>query len=60
MNQVTIEKQQERALKAFRKFVMTKNILSWENDQNGFLHITYNNGQVFKCKGEIVKMAGLQ
>ena len=60
MKQVTIEKQQERALKAFRKFVMTKNILSWENDQNGFLHITYNNGQVFKCKGEIEKMAGLQ
>lgn len=38
---------------------MTKNVSSWEKDQNGFLCVTYNNGQIFKCKGKVVEMAGL-
>jgi len=53
------DRAQERRVKAFRKNVMTKDLLSFVEDKDGFIVIKYRNGQTFKCRGPIVERAGL-
>jgi len=49
----------ERRVKAFRKNVITKDLLLFKKDENGFITFKYHNGQTFKCRGPIVERAGL-
>jgi hypothetical protein len=51
---------QNKAFRAFNRIIMSKELVSFEQDENGFIAITYKNGQIFKCRGPVVEMAGLQ
>jgi len=53
------QRQLENKVKHFKKLVMTKNVVSWEKDENGFIVLKYADGRIFKCRGPIVEMAGL-
>lgn len=53
------ERAQARKVKAFRKNVLTKDVLLFSKDENGFAVIKYRNGQTFKCRGPIVEETGL-
>lgn len=52
-------RQHARAVKAFRKTVLTKDVLLFSKNEDGFIEIKYRNGQTFKCRGPIVENAGL-
>ena len=56
-----IEKQklQNKALKNFKKIIMSKDLESFKKDEEGLAVLTYKNGSIFKCRGAIVEMAGL-
>lgn len=49
----------ERKVKEFNRIVMSKELLSFEQDAAGFAVLTYKNGQTFKCRGPIAEGAGL-
>lgn len=53
------QRAQNKALKNFKKIIMSKDLVSFEKDNEGYAVCVYKNGSIFKCRGTVAEMAGL-